>query len=264
MSSDKINITNFWFLIALFVLLINDFFLKACIGNWVTGKLSDFAGLFVFYVFLTYLFPRYKRSIFLGTAILFTVWKSPYSQPIIDYWNLLPVFDVSRVVDYSDLLALLVLPVAYWFVLNGHRLRWVRLSPVIPILMSVFAIVATSVSPGTDFSNNPVEYLVKIDDKEQFIQRLEENYIELQHSHNSTEGGIWEMHNLNDSITSVWILIHDEPIAPGTLRIALTHWQNRKTSHSGNVIRGSVQKDQQLVVRRAFEAIVFPLFEIVP
>ena len=35
------------FLVALAVLLANDLWWKAAYDNWLTGKLSDFAGLFV-------------------------------------------------------------------------------------------------------------------------------------------------------------------------------------------------------------------------
>jgi hypothetical protein len=49
------------FLGCLFVLLFNDFVLKQQIHNGLTGKLSDFAGLFVFPLFLTALFPNCDR-----------------------------------------------------------------------------------------------------------------------------------------------------------------------------------------------------------
>jgi len=59
------------FLLGLFLLLLNDYFLKAVFHNWFTGKLSDFAGLFIFPLFWTALFPRYKKSIYYITAFLF-------------------------------------------------------------------------------------------------------------------------------------------------------------------------------------------------
>ena len=39
------------FVISLFLLLINDFYLKPELDSSFTGKLSDFAGLFVFTLF---------------------------------------------------------------------------------------------------------------------------------------------------------------------------------------------------------------------
>lgn len=40
------------FLIALFILILNDWVLKHTFNNTLTGKLSDFAGLFAFAFFL--------------------------------------------------------------------------------------------------------------------------------------------------------------------------------------------------------------------
>lgn len=56
--------TSFWFLLALTLLLLNDFVLKETFANWFTGKLSDFAGLFVFPLFWITLFPNRKQLIF--------------------------------------------------------------------------------------------------------------------------------------------------------------------------------------------------------
>src|SRR5687768_8712248 len=88
------------FLISLVLLLLNDFVFKPQFHNGVTGKLSDFAGLFAFSLFWTAFFPRRKTFICLSTALLFVFWKSTYSQSAIDGWNSLPFFDIARTVDY--------------------------------------------------------------------------------------------------------------------------------------------------------------------
>ena len=100
------------FLGALFTLLLNDFFLKPSLHNFLTGKISDFCGLFVFSIFWTALFPNRKNIIFFLTAILFVLWKSPYSTPFIEVFSR-HLFPIGRVIDLSDLAALLVLPLAY-------------------------------------------------------------------------------------------------------------------------------------------------------
>lgn len=46
------------FVASVLLLLINDFVLKPQIGNAVTGKLSDFAGLFAFPFFWSAFFAR--------------------------------------------------------------------------------------------------------------------------------------------------------------------------------------------------------------
>ena len=131
------------FLIALFLLLLNDFALKAAFHNWLTGKLSDFAGLFVFVLFWTAFFPRYKKQLFFATALSFVIWKSPLSMPFIEFWNN-NFYKIDRVIDYSDLIALTILPFAYYYSENKQiRIRRDFQTAVICVV-SLFAFCATS------------------------------------------------------------------------------------------------------------------------
>jgi len=75
------------FILGLVILLINDFYLKPTFGRPITGKLSDFSGLFIFPLFWVSFFPNKKNLIFILTALLFVIWKSTYSQPFIELWN---------------------------------------------------------------------------------------------------------------------------------------------------------------------------------
>lgn len=95
------------------VLLVNDWVLKPAFRNAVTGKLSDVAGVAAFALFWAALFPRRRLHVFVGTALGFAAWKSPASQPLIDGWNAIGWGTIGRVVDWTDLLALAVLPVVY-------------------------------------------------------------------------------------------------------------------------------------------------------
>lgn len=98
------------FIACLFVLLANDFYWKQEYHNWLTGKLSDFAGVIVLPVFCFVLLPRLSKTfVLLACAIFFIWWKSPFSQPVIGILNELHC-PVRRSVDYSDCLAVLVLP----------------------------------------------------------------------------------------------------------------------------------------------------------
>src|SRR5215813_11555801 len=56
---------------ALGILLLNDHVLKPALHNWVTGKLSDFAGVFLFPMFLTAVAPHRKPWIYLFTVMGF-------------------------------------------------------------------------------------------------------------------------------------------------------------------------------------------------
>lgn len=116
MLSKRLTIfTSFWFLCCLGILLLNDFFLKSYFHNEITGKLSDFAGLFVFSIFWSVFFKKRKWIPFVLTAILFTLWKSAFSTPFINFWNSLQLFSIQRVIDYTDLFALLILIPAYYY-----------------------------------------------------------------------------------------------------------------------------------------------------
>ena len=96
------------FIVSLTLLLLNDFWWKQTFHNFLTGKISDFAGLVVFPLFFTAFLPQFKKTIFLATALLFIFWKSEMSESFILFLNQNHI-PCSRVVDYSDLTALVVL-----------------------------------------------------------------------------------------------------------------------------------------------------------
>lgn len=102
------------FLLSLVSLLLNDFYFKYEFHNTFTGKLSDFAGLFSFAVFLSVIFPGYKKAVVVLIALLFILWKSPLSDPLIYFFNHTLHLPVHRVVDYTDYVALLILPLSFY------------------------------------------------------------------------------------------------------------------------------------------------------
>lgn len=112
-SSTVPLLTSPGFLLAVTLLVLNDIWLKPEFGGWWTGKLSDFAGLYAFPLLLTALVPRARRWIFGFTAIAFLLWKSPLSSSPLLAWNRLGIWPLTRVIDYSDWIALVSLPFAY-------------------------------------------------------------------------------------------------------------------------------------------------------
>ncbi|HEY3644409.1 MAG TPA: hypothetical protein VGM16_03650, partial [Gammaproteobacteria bacterium] len=135
------------FIVALSALLANDFLLKGLFHDWFTGKLSDFTGLFVFASLWLTLLPGRPRAVLAGIALFFAWWKSPLSQAAIDLCHAQLHLGPHRVVDYSDLMALAVLPFAQ---LNLRR--WRGRKPgrfvVYPIgIAAVVAVTATSMAP---------------------------------------------------------------------------------------------------------------------
>jgi hypothetical protein len=153
------------FLTSLFLLLLNDWLLKPAFGSWLTGKLSDFAGLFVFALFWTALLPRRRVGVFATTAIGFLLWKSPLSAPALEAWNALGVWPLARVVDYTDWLALVALLPAYLVIRRHPTGAWARdvatprrLGAILTGCIAVGAFAATSVPPPSYAIDDPVGY----------------------------------------------------------------------------------------------------------
>jgi hypothetical protein len=131
---------------AVALLLLNDFALKPSYPCWMTGKLSDFTGLFSFCVLALIIWPH--GGVLLGIALSFAFWKSPFSQPLITSWNTLTGCLINRTIDYTDLFALSMIPAAWIFFESAKpvhiRMEW----RVASCCASLFAFAATSqVSP---------------------------------------------------------------------------------------------------------------------
>jgi hypothetical protein len=106
--------TSKLFVAGLLLLLLNDHYLKAEYHNWLTGKLSDFAGLFIFPLFISAFLPGLKPLIYFFTAASFILWKTEAAQPLIDFANSINI-PLDRTVDYSDFIALSVLPFSFFY-----------------------------------------------------------------------------------------------------------------------------------------------------
>ena len=113
---------NSYFVIGLTVLILNDFYLKYEYGNFVTGKLSDFAGLLIFPMFIAAIIPNLRKSVSIITGIGFVIWKLPLFTPVVDLINQLPFVTIHRVIDYSDYMALLILPLSHYLI-NNHEFK---------------------------------------------------------------------------------------------------------------------------------------------
>jgi hypothetical protein len=103
------ELTSPVFMLAVALLVLNDWVLKAAVGSWWTGKLSDFAGLFALATLVSALLPGHRRVVCASTAVGFLIWKSPASGPALAAWNSFDLWPLARVVDYTDWLAVLAL-----------------------------------------------------------------------------------------------------------------------------------------------------------
>ena len=102
------------FIASLALLVLNDFVLKPVFHNALTGKLSDFAGLFALTLFVATLCPSYRRVAGWAIAAAFTFWKTSYAESLIEAWNAVAPFAVGRTVDLTDLVALSMIALAVW------------------------------------------------------------------------------------------------------------------------------------------------------
>jgi hypothetical protein len=150
-QSFSATITSRPFAVAIFLLLLNDLLLKHLLHNAFTGKLSDFAGLFAFALFFGSMLPKHSKSVIAGIGAAFIFWKSPLASGCIDLFNSVAPFSIARVVDYTDILALIVLPFAN---LELHRPKSARvdrsmrtqLATVFSCAVALFAFCATSMT----------------------------------------------------------------------------------------------------------------------
>lgn len=113
MKKRLVNCLLSWpFVLSVGLLLVNDLFLKAAYPGLVTGKLSDFAGLFMVALPLLAIFPSRKLLVCVLLAALFAWWKSGLSSFFIAWVQASGLPRFGRTVDLSDLFALPVLLLA--------------------------------------------------------------------------------------------------------------------------------------------------------
>jgi hypothetical protein len=151
MRSNLVSVISSWaFVAALAILLLNDLALKAAFPGALTGKLSDFAGMAM--VGMLVLAPQRGRDAFwyclLG--VLFVWWKGPASDSLIAFVRGIGYNDFGRVIDYTDLFALAILPACSFVARQPERLQFAAGRPrqliAVPIgALTIAALLGTSV-----------------------------------------------------------------------------------------------------------------------
>lgn len=152
---------NIVFITGLLLLAFNDHFLKETYGNWMTGKLSDFAGVLILPLFLKYLTGWRNGFVIALTVIFFTWFKSPLSTGVLDAINSFGFVHLARVVDYTDLLSFAVLPLSWWTLRNPERFGFGELTVpgralvrygMLPLCLFLFVATSEADFPGFDGS----------------------------------------------------------------------------------------------------------------
>lgn len=153
MRKPGMQILSTWpFVLCLTLLISNDWYLKAAYPGLITGKLSDFSGIAVVALLLLSVYPQHFFRVALSISLAFLWWKSPAADGAIQTFNTLALYRIGRVQDYSDLLALLVIPLCQIitrnpdrFALHRPRLRQWLTAPIAAI--TLFGIMGTSSMP---------------------------------------------------------------------------------------------------------------------
>lgn len=138
---NKNLILNYIFIIGILILFINDQFLKFAYPGLITGKLSDVCGIIIFPLLLTYIFPKLRENSVWVAMLIFAYWKSSYSQNLIDFYNQFSPIETSRIIDYSDLLVLALLPIPYYILKKDRLIELISIKKVHPSLIFIPSIL---------------------------------------------------------------------------------------------------------------------------
>jgi len=144
--------TSWPFVCAVVVLLLNDWWLKSAHPGILSGKLSDFSGIAIVGLLAIAAWPHRTPQIYAVTSAGFIWWKSALSEPFIQLVNAYAPVAIGRTVDYTDLVALIVLPACSYIVAHcqAFALPWptVRRVLFVPVIAAtVFGTAATSTVP---------------------------------------------------------------------------------------------------------------------
>lgn len=154
---NKNLIINYIFILGILILFINDQFLKFYYSNFITGKLSDICGIIIFPLFLTYIFPKLKENSIYITFLIFSFWKSEYSQSFINLYNEFSPIQTSRIIDYSDLFVLILLPIPFYFIKNIEKFQNIiirKLNPKLVFTPSILIFISESPPPSYYYTMN--------------------------------------------------------------------------------------------------------------
>lgn len=168
----KHKLGNPVFIAAVLLLIVNDWYLKQTFHNGLTGKLSDFAGLFAFPFLLSALFSRKIKLVYFFTLLFFIVWKSPLMQPVIDGLNGAGV-PIQRTIDYTDYIALISLPLSFY---QFNKPAVYRIRPAILnmlVVCSLISFIATTMPPGAYTRFNDINKVYTFDfSKRELVSRI--------------------------------------------------------------------------------------------
>lgn len=184
------NVATIGLIVAVAILVVNDHVLKAVWPGFVTGKVSDFAGLFAFPLFFSAFLPKHRSAVYWSTGAAFVLWKSPLISPLLLAWNSLGAFELGRTVDWTDLAALLILPVSYRYSLLARAPSRGAAWRAVVCGVSLLAFTATSYRTTFDYDDTAYSASVSRAELLKTILELEDEGYRL-HRVDSVEDLYW-------------------------------------------------------------------------
>gem|GEM_PF-2279230 len=150
-SSSRSALLHPVFVSALVLLVINDHWLKGAgmLPTWLTGKLSDFAGLIVAPIVLVCLLRlKSRRSILaahglIGLVFALTELSQPFADQLASLWHLAGIPHASFRADLTDLWALVVLPIPYALTSREVTDKTRAFAPRVTFAAALLACIAT-------------------------------------------------------------------------------------------------------------------------
>lgn len=243
MHQHKHLLTSKLFIIGLLILIINDHVLKYTYPSFLTGKLSDFSGLFIFPIFFSAFWYSKRRLIFILTALIFVFWKSSLSQGLIDIWNSFGIIGVSRVVDYTDLIALTILPLSLKYIESVKTSKnSILLRPTLISGLSIIAFCATSL-PRQSFKptiDSDKVYILNMS-KREFFDKVQPGYGFSDTIQKNMDDSLfychYDIHNVPTDLTAI---IKLKQISDSTISIELDSISEYVIT--GKLFKGIMQK----------------------
>ncbi|MDY7394551.1 hypothetical protein UMM65_04815 [Aureibaculum sp. 2210JD6-5] len=224
--------------------------------NYLTGKLSDFAGLFAFPYFFSCFLPKKIKSIYILTGILFVFWKSEFSQPLFDVAHANGI-GINRVVDYSDLFALFILPFSYQYWKSEFKSvkKMNRIFKPIIIAICCFAFIATS-QPRMSHS-----YDLKSDFETTITSKIDSTTMKMYFYRPDKVGGYRYTVEVPDRRTWIETKVEITELPDGKFKVKLDSILNYTMTGNGSFFFSNYDKDDVEYVENLSKADIEKLFE---
>ncbi|EDM42840.1 hypothetical protein SCB49_14695 [unidentified eubacterium SCB49] len=183
-------------------------------------------------------------------------WKSEFSQPIIDFAHSYRI-GIDRTVDYSDLIALLILPVSfcYWNSSLISVKKPKRIFKPIIIIICSFSFIATTLASHIEELNLKSDFETTLNYDLKTVKKKLRIY------HNSIVPiGSFTI-NLEDKNADIWTKISLTKIDSTKTKVSLDSILDFKVQGTGVIFYSGIDKDDVEFMKKLTKSEIEQLFE---